>query len=126
MIGRFDEALRRACDSNQVSTLYELVALASVIQCEIQSVYPYIDYTAGMKIMNPTYKPRPSSTLVNGHVVIFWYSNTDEVTTRLFASNGGVWSSNHFVPLVKHNENLNILDNNQAILSPKVSFKPVL
>jgi hypothetical protein len=36
LIGRFDEALRRACNNKQFCELYELAALASVLSCEIQ------------------------------------------------------------------------------------------
>ncbi|CAF4084316.1 unnamed protein product [Rotaria sp. Silwood2] len=114
LIGPIDEAIRRACNNNQFSELYELAALANVIQCEIRSVYPYIDYRAEMKNMNAIYKPIQSSTPIRGYVIIFWTSSRDEVTTRSRTNSGGIWSPNHFVPLVKYDENLNVLDDNQT------------
>jgi hypothetical protein len=118
---RFDEVLRRACNNNQFCGLYELAALASVLQCEIQGVYPYIDYRAEMKNVNATYKPIQSSTPIRGRVIIFWTNTTDEVTTRANPNNAGVWSPNHFVPLVRCDANLNELNNNEAISILKVS-----
>ncbi|CAF1682371.1 unnamed protein product, partial [Adineta ricciae] len=101
LIGPFNEALRRACNNYSFCELYELVALANVLHCEIQCVYPYIDYRAEMKCMNAVYKPLDTSVTKNGRLVIFWTSTYDELTTRERPSNGGVWNPNHFVPLVQ-------------------------
>ena len=65
LIGPVSEAIRRTCNNNSFSELYELIALASVLQCEVQSVYPYIDYRAEMKSMNAVYKPMEISTPKN-------------------------------------------------------------
>ena len=104
-VGLFDEALRRTCSNSRSSELYELVALASVLQCEIQSVYPYIDYRAEMKIMNAVYKPAEISVSSNGRVIIFWSSTEDEVSTRARPGNNGIWNPNHCVPLLQQHRN---------------------
>ena len=113
LIGPFDEALRRACKNNSFSELYELAALASAFQCEVQSVYPYIDYRAEMKIMNAVYKPVGVSVPNHGRLVIFWTSCRDEISTRAHLSSG-VWSPNHMVPLVRQRRNYQTASNEQA------------
>ena len=104
-VGLFNEALRRTCSNSRSSELYELVALASVLQCEVQSVYPYIDYRAEMKIMNAVYKPAEISVSSNGRVIIFWSSTEDEVSTRARPGNNGIWNPNHCVPLLQQHRN---------------------
>jgi hypothetical protein len=101
LIGPLNEAVRRACRNNSFSELYELVALASVLQCEVQSVYPYIDYRAEMKSMNTVYKPIETAANTHGRLIIFWTSCQNEVSTKSRPGNGGVWSPNHFVPLLR-------------------------
>ena len=81
-VGLFNEALRRTCNNNRFSELYEIAALASVLQCEIQSVYPYIDYRAEMKILNAVYRPVEASVPSDGKLIIFWSSTEDEISTR--------------------------------------------
>lgn len=100
LIGSFDEGLRRACKNYSFSELYELAALPNVLQCEVQSVYPYIDYRAEMKCMNAVYKPMNTSTSNNGRLIILWSSCENEVSTKNRPGSGGVWSPNHFVPLI--------------------------
>ena len=101
VIGPLDSAIRRACNKDQFSELYEIAALASVMQCEIHSVYPYIDYRAEMKIMNSAYKPVLASIPVRGRLFIFWTNTMDESSVKARPHSGGVWSPNHFVPLVQ-------------------------
>jgi hypothetical protein len=68
----------------------------------VQTVYPYIDYRAEMKIMNAIYKPIDTSVPNNGKLIIFWTSSEDELSTKTRPGSGGVWRPNHFVPLVQH------------------------
>ena len=101
VIGPLENRIRRACNNDQFSELYEIAALASVMQCEIQSVYPYIDYRAEMKIRNSAYKPVLASVPVRGRLFIFWTNTMDESSVKARPHSGGVWSPNHFVPLVQ-------------------------
>lgn len=100
--------------------LYELVALANVLQCEVQSVYPYIDYRAEMKIMNAVYKPVGVTVAYNRKIIIFWSSTEDEVSTRTRPGNSGVWNPNHFVPLVKKHKSVRKTNNEQTTMIPDV------
>ena len=101
LIGPVENAIRRACNNEQFSELYEIAALASVMQCEIHSIYPYIDYRAEMKIMNSPYKPVLASIPVRGRLFIFWTNTMDELSAKARPRSGGVWSPNHFVSLVQ-------------------------
>lgn len=103
-VGPFDEALRRICNNYSFCELYEIVALTNVLHCEVQSVYPYIDYRAEMKIMNTIFKPTEALVSSERRVTIFWTNTKDEHSTKARPSSQGIWSPNHFVPLVKRNQ----------------------
>ena len=100
LIGPIKDAIHRACLDNSFSELYELAALANVLQLEIHSVYPYIDYRAEMKNMNSVYRPMRSLAGSHDRLVIFWSSDEDELSTKLRPGNRGIWNPKHFVPLV--------------------------
>lgn len=100
IIGPVRDAIHRACINNSFSEVYELAALANVLQLEVHSVYPYIDYRAEMKNMNTVYKSMEHLTDNHGRILLFWTSDADEISTRLRPGNRGVWGPNHFVPLV--------------------------
>ncbi|CAF1213513.1 unnamed protein product [Adineta steineri] len=119
-IGSLDEALRKTCQNNSYCELYELAALANVLRCEIQSVYPYIDYRAEMKIMNTVYKPVDTYASNKGRLIIFWTSTEDELSTRNRLGSGGVWSPNHFVPLLKPSERHRTASNERSRAIPQV------
>jgi hypothetical protein len=101
LIGPLENAISRACNNNQFAELYEIAALASVVHCEIHSIYPYIDYRAEMKIMNSPYKPLVTSIPIRGRLFIFWTNTMDEASAKARPHSGGVWSPNHFVPLIQ-------------------------
>ena len=101
LIVPLENAICRACNNDEFSELYEIAALASVVQCEIHSIYPYIDYRAEMKIINSPYKPVLASMPVRGRVFIFWTNTMDELSAKACPRSGGVWSPNHFAPLVQ-------------------------
>lgn len=110
-IGPFNEALRRASNNYSFCELYEIVALGNVLKCDVQSVYPYIDYRAEMKIMNTIYKPIDQSVTNRGKLIIFWSNCEDETTVRYHPENNGFWKPNHFVPLLqpsRRNQEINI------------------
>ncbi len=123
-VGFFNEALRSTCNDNRFCELYEIVALASVVQCEVQSVYPYIDYRAEMKIMNAVYKPVEASVPSNRRVIIFWSSTEDEVSTRTRPGNSGIWNPNHFVPLLQQHGSSRTA-NKERVSIPNVKYKTV-
>jgi hypothetical protein len=102
-VGSFDKAVQRACNNKCFCELYEIVALANVLQVHVQSVYPYIDYRAEMKIMNATYKPTLTSGSNTKKIVIFWTNTNYESHVRNRPGCGGIWSPNHFVPLLPAN-----------------------
>ncbi|CAF1321475.1 unnamed protein product, partial [Adineta steineri] len=122
-IGSLDEALRKTCQNNSYCELYELAALANVLRCEIQSVYPYIDYRAEMKIMNTVYKPVDTYASNKGRLIIFWTSTEDELSTRNRLGSGGVWSPNHFVPLLKPSERHRTASNERSRAIPQTPEK---
>ncbi len=103
----------------------ELVALASVLQCEVQSVYPYIDYRAEMKLMNAVYKPVDTSAPSNGRIIIFWSSTEDEVSTRARPGNCGTWNPNHFVLLVHQHRSVRTPNNERVSMMPDVRYKTI-
>lgn len=119
-VGPFNEALRRTCNNNQFSELYEIVALTNVLQCEIQSVYPYINYRPEMKIMNAIYKPIETSVARNKKIIIFWTNSKDEQLTRARPNSGGVWSPNHFVPLIHAKQSNRITTTDGIIFTAQV------
>ena len=119
-VGPFDRALQRTCNNNRFCELYEIVALANVLRCEIQSVYPYIDYRAEMKIMNTIYKPATVSVSKIRRIVIFWTNTKDELVVRARPDCRGIWSPNHFVPLLPANRSKRTNTIWEAILSPEV------
>ena len=119
-IGPLNEAVRRTCKSNSFSELYELVALANVLQCEVQSVYPYIDYRAEMKSMNAVYKPVETTAKSHGRLIIFWTSCENEVSTKNRPGSGGVWSPNHFVPLVRQGRTHRLISTERTHVTAKV------
>lgn len=104
LVGPFETALQRVCNNNRFCELYEIVALANVLQCGIQSVYPYIDYRAEMKIMNATFNPVTASVSNTKRIVIFWTNTQAEHVVRARPDCGGIWSPNHFVPLISANK----------------------
>ncbi|CAF3344902.1 unnamed protein product, partial [Rotaria socialis] len=118
-VGPFEEALRRTCNNNTFSELYEIVALANVLQCEVQSVYPYIDYRAEMKIMNQMYKSAETLVPNSRRVIIFWSSTEDEISTRTRPGNHGIWNPNHFVPLLEQYRSYRTEDNERVSTTPE-------
>jgi len=93
------------------------------LHCEIQSVFPYIDYRAEMKIMNSVYKPIERSVSNNARIFIFWSSTEDETSTKARPGNGGIWNPNHFVPLLQKSRNYEATSGGQANTVPNVNIK---
>lgn len=110
IVGPFHGTLQRVCNNKQLAELYEVATLANVIQCNIQSVYPYIHYTAYMNIMNDIFRPMQSSNLINNRIFIFLTRAEDQVATKSRDMSGGVCSPHYFLPLVEMNAGLGVLD----------------
>ena len=79
-IGPLDEVLRETCNNYSFCELYQIVALGNVLNCNVQSVYPYIDYRAEMKIMNAIYKPIEQSMTNNSQLIICWSHCEDGIS----------------------------------------------
>ena len=122
LIGPFDEAPRRTCNNNSFSELYELAALASAIRYTIQSVYPYIDYRAEMKIMDAVYKPMDTFTSTHERLIIFRTSSEDELSTKRRPGSGGVSSPDHFVPLIHQCRSHRTASNERAHVALEVEY----
>lgn len=123
LIGPLANVIGRTCKNNEFSELYEIAALATVLQYEIYSIYPYIDYRAEMKIMNSSYKPVLTSIPVRGRVFIFWSNTMDELSVKDRPQGNGVWSPNHFVPLVQSQQRITASSNNEITSVSEVEIR---
>ena len=72
------------------SSLMRMLALSSVLCCNIESVYPDQESLVG-KILNCTIKPRYSEFKTRDTLAILWTS---------FRNAAGTLKPNHFVPLI--------------------------
>jgi hypothetical protein len=73
-----------------------------------------------MKIMNTIHKPTLVSILNIKRMVIFWTNSEDELVVRARPDCGGIWSPNHFVPLVSPNRLNKVNTISEVVLSPEV------
>ncbi|CAF1591399.1 unnamed protein product, partial [Adineta steineri] len=112
--GLIDIAIKAICKNHTYSGLYEVCALCSVLKCNIRSVYPEIDFRAGMAVMNSIYTPIPP-IVANYEVAILWSNVWKEMHVR--AVNNNLWSPNHFVPLLAPNQQYDFDQRNQLLLS---------
>ena len=95
-----DIAIKGVCKNNTHSELYEIAALCTVVDCNIRSVYPEIDFRVDMAIMNSVFTPI-SPIIGKYEIKILWSSLRSEIDIR--AMNNNQWSPNHFVPLMLSN-----------------------
>ena len=106
-IGPIDLAIKAICKNYTYSELYEIAALCSVLQCNIRTVCPKIDFRQHMSILDNVFAPIPPITS-NCKITILWSNASKEKDAR--ETNNGVWSPNHFVPLISpgiHNDSSN-------------------
>ncbi|CAF4183063.1 unnamed protein product, partial [Rotaria sordida] len=68
-----------------------------IMQCNIRSIYPKIDFREDLAIMNNLFTPT-LPVIVNCDITILWSHVLNEIDAR--ASNNNAWSPNHFVPLL--------------------------
>ncbi len=77
-----------------------------------------------MKIMNAVYKPIETSVSYNRRVVIFWTNTKDELSTKARPGSGGVWSPNHFVPLIQAHRGDRATSIERTRITPEVKYNP--
>ena len=75
-----------------------------------------------MKIMNAVYKPVGTSTSTHDRLIIFWTSSEDELSTKRRPGSGGVWSPNHFVPLIHQCRSHRTASNERARVALEVEY----
>jgi hypothetical protein len=96
-VGSTDMAIKAICKNYMFYGLYEIAALCNVLQCNIRSVYPNIDFHHHMAILDNLFTPiSPVSSHCN--IAILWSNTLNERDAR--ETNNGTWESNHFVPLM--------------------------
>ncbi|CAF1381519.1 unnamed protein product, partial [Didymodactylos carnosus] len=96
--GIIQEHIRYMYRNYAFSEMYEIIALCDVLQCNIESVYPNIDYSDHLNKCNYTYSPIKKTSFTNKTITILWTHALHEVEAR--RNSKGTWTANHFVPLV--------------------------
>ena len=96
-IGPLDIAVKAICKDRTYSELYEIVALCTLLECNVRSIYPMIDFREDLAIMNHVFTPAPP-TVANCEIKILWSHTMKERDFR--ASYNTRWNPNHFVPLM--------------------------
>ena len=96
-VGPTDVAIKAICRNYTFSELYEIAALCNVLQCNIRSVYPKIDFHHYMAIWDNLFTPIPP-VIANCNIAILWSNALNEKDAR--ETHYGTWRPNHFVPLL--------------------------
>jgi len=96
-VGSTDMAIKAICKNSTYFELYEIAALCNVLQCNIRSVYPKIDFHHQMAILDNLFTPIPPVSS-NCNIVILWSNTLNEKDAR--GTHNGTWRPNHFVPLM--------------------------
>lgn len=100
LIGSVNLAVKSICKNHTFSELYEIAALCNVLQCNIRSVYPKIDFQHYHALWDSVFTPLPP-VVANCSITLFWSHAQNENVVRTI--NNGTWSPNHFVPLLSPN-----------------------
>ena len=114
--GTIDEAIKAICKNYTYSELFEIVALCNVLQCNIRSVYPRIDFYDSMAILDDVFTPI-APNVANCNISILWSSCLNEQDNRMH--NNCTWNPNHFVPLLSPSA-FNEFDNTSQTRPPAV------
>ncbi|CAF4308423.1 unnamed protein product [Rotaria sp. Silwood2] len=96
-LGPTDIAIKAICKNYTFSELYEIAAQCNVLQCNIRSVYPKIDFHHYMVIWDNLFTPIPPVSS-NCNMVILWSNALNEKDAR--EMHNGTWRPNLFVPLM--------------------------
>ena len=118
-VGPIDIAIKAICKNYTFSELYEIAALCSVLQCNIKSVYPKIDFQHYMAVLDSVFTPVPPS-IAKCSVTILWSHTLNEKDAR--QTNNGTWSPNHFVPLMSPSIRSSSDNGNQLMSLAVVSY----
>ncbi|CAF4684330.1 unnamed protein product [Rotaria sp. Silwood2] len=123
-VGPTDIAVKAICKNYMFSELYEIAALCNVLQCNIRSVYPKIDFHHYMAIWDNLFTPIPPVNS-NCNIAILWSNVLNEKDVR--ETHNGMWRPNHFVPLMSlpiRNEFNNTSQSALLVVTPeKKTFK---
>ncbi|CAF1161335.1 unnamed protein product [Rotaria sordida] len=96
-VGPTDVAIKAICRNYMFSELYEIAASCNVLQCNIRSVYPKIEFHYYMAIWDNLFTPIPP-VIANCNIAILWSNALNEKDAR--ETHNGTWRPNHFVPLM--------------------------
>jgi hypothetical protein len=118
-VGLIDIAIKTICKNHTFSELYEIAALCNVLQCNIRSVYPKIDFHHYMALWDSVFTPT-APVIANYNIAILWSHVLNENEAR--ATNNGIWSPNHFVPLLSPDNQNESDDSNRSTSINKVSY----
>ncbi|CAF3600903.1 unnamed protein product [Rotaria socialis] len=81
IVGPVNEAIKNIARNFSFSELYEIAALSNVLNCNIQSVYPTIDYRSDLNIMNNTFEHAQCS-IASKTICLFWTHTESEIEAR--------------------------------------------
>jgi hypothetical protein len=95
--GNTDIIIQAACKKGMYSEIHEVAALCNVLQCNIRSVYPRIDFEYYKAIWDSVFTPI-LPVIGNCTIIILWSSTLYEKDAR--ETYNGTWRPNHFVPLL--------------------------
>ena len=95
--GNTDFIIQAACKKGMYSEIHEVAALCNVLQCNIRSVYPRIDFEYHKALWDSVFAPIPP-VIGNCNIVILWSNTLNERDIR--ETYGSSWAPNHFVPLL--------------------------
>ncbi|CAF3561648.1 unnamed protein product [Rotaria socialis] len=124
-IGPLDTAIKAICKNYTYSELYEIAALCNPLRCNIQSIYPKVDFREDMEILNNIFRPT-LHIIASCTITIFWSHVLNEIDVR--AQNNMTWSPNHFVPLMyppayDDSDNINHQSISKVVTPEKQTFK---
>ena len=100
-LGSIDIAIKAVCKNYTCSELYEIVALCSVLRCNIRSSYPKLDFKTYMAILDNVFAPAPL-IIASYDIAVLWSHLFNENEVREI--NNGTWKSKSFCPtyIIKH------------------------
>ena len=99
-IGPIDIAVKSICKNHTFSELYEIAALCNVLQCNIRSAYPKLDFQHYMTLWDSVFTS-VSPVIADYSIAILWSHVQNENDVR--AMSNSTWSPNHFVSLLLPN-----------------------
>ena len=105
------------CQTNKFSSFLCLIALSSVLNFPIRSIYPDFGLEKFKKLFNTIIYPFCSIKNQNQNILNILWCNTDIISVMQNNSN---WSPNHFVPIIKKSRIISCKNNHLAIKSDAI------